>query len=328
MTTIKKSVLILIFTLFIFGGCRIDGKVAAPNGVGIENIQLMLEGPQNLSTVTDEWGRYSFIGLPPGAYQLTAVSDWCELQAPLVAANLGEVPQKIDFQITDMRLQTLDPACRSNLSAVRDVIDRMRGGDALRVVCFGDSLTFGYTAFVPPYLPGWQLRNPYPQLLSAELSRRFPEAEIEVLNLGNCGEATGGSEGYLPKGTSGRERVQDVVKLQPDLVLMMYGYNDRRIGLPVAQSIENWRFMVETILASGAAVVAMSGPPELEDDNATLLPYYEIPWLMHKEYGVAYINLHSEMVSRFSYDVLSGILPDNVHYNDYTGVADIIMGHF
>jgi len=97
----------------------------------------------------------------------------------------------------------------------------------LRIVCLGDSVTFGYRVpVVDREHPG--VSNPaektYPQRLEAELRAKYPGREIEVLPLACPGYTSWQGLAWLRR---------DIAELQPDIVTACFGWNDARAaGLP------------------------------------------------------------------------------------------------
>ncbi|HWN10172.1 MAG TPA: SGNH/GDSL hydrolase family protein [Pyrinomonadaceae bacterium] len=89
-----------------------------------------------------------------------------------------------------------------------------------RVVCLGDSVTFGYR--VPPvwpekpaeYDPTWL---PYPMLLEKELRSANPGQEIEVITMAVPGYTSHQGLAWLRR---------DIDELKPDLITISFGWND------------------------------------------------------------------------------------------------------
>ena len=89
-----------------------------------------------------------------------------------------------------------------------------------RIVCLGDSVTFGYR--VPPvwpdkpkdYDPEWQ---PYPMLLEKELRKANPNRQIEVFPMAVPGYTSHQGLAWLRR---------DIGYLQPDVVIASFGWND------------------------------------------------------------------------------------------------------
>jgi lysophospholipase L1-like esterase len=98
----------------------------------------------------------------------------------------------------------------------------------LRILCLGDSVTFGYRVplVADRQEPGKYDRaeRPYPVLLEELLRARFPEKTIEVLPLACPGYTSGQGFAWLKR---------DLARLQPDVVIACFGFNDiRAAGLP------------------------------------------------------------------------------------------------
>ena len=89
-----------------------------------------------------------------------------------------------------------------------------------RIVCLGDSVTFGYR--VPPvwperptdYNPEWQ---PYPMLLEKELRKANPNRSIEVFPMAVPGYTSHQGLAWLRR---------DIDYLKPDVVIASFGWND------------------------------------------------------------------------------------------------------
>jgi len=118
-----------------------------------------------------------------------------------------------------------------------------------RVLCFGDSITFGYSASNPD-------QTSYPALLQKLLDARHP-ASFKVINSGVSGETT----------RQGLVRLDAVLAdKRPQWVLLMYGTNDlwssRKVSLEDTE--KNLKEMIAKMKASGARVLI-----------STLLPVWE-----------------------------------------------------
>jgi len=93
-----------------------------------------------------------------------------------------------------------------------------------RIVCLGDSVTFGYR--VPPvwpekpkdYNPEWQ---PYPMLLESELRKANPNRSIEVFPMAVPGYTSHQGLAWLRR---------DIGYLQPDMVIASFGWNDASLS--------------------------------------------------------------------------------------------------
>ncbi|HEY8413007.1 MAG TPA: SGNH/GDSL hydrolase family protein [Pyrinomonadaceae bacterium] len=108
-----------------------------------------------------------------------------------------------------------------------------------RVICLGDSVTFGYR--VPPvwperpkdYDPEWQ---PFPMLLEKELRKANPNRQIEVFPMAVPGYTTHQGLAWLRR---------DIDYLQPDMVIASFGWNDASVSdVPDRQAIDTRWFPV------------------------------------------------------------------------------------
>jgi lysophospholipase L1-like esterase len=102
-----------------------------------------------------------------------------------------------------------------------------------RIVCLGDSVTFGYR--VPPvwpdkpndYDPTWQ---PFPVLLEKELRNANPNRNIEVFPMAVPGYTSHQGLAWLRR---------DIDNLQPDVVIASFGWNDVSISdVPDREAID------------------------------------------------------------------------------------------
>ena len=99
-----------------------------------------------------------------------------------------------------------------------------------RIVCFGDSLTFG---------TGASSGKDYPSQLSKMISR-------PVVNAGVPGDTTARALQRLER---------DVLPYSPDIVLITLGGNDLKNGIAKDVAFENLRKIVESIQEQGAQVI-------------------------------------------------------------------------
>jgi len=114
-----------------------------------------------------------------------------------------------------------------------------------RVVCMGDSSTFGW---------GVEAGDAYPAVLEQELRRRHPDLRIEVVNLGVCGYSS----------FQGRILMDQEAKgYLPDVVTLSYGSNDwSRVPEPFDAAYRRnagWTGAVRSILHHSRAYEAYAG---------------------------------------------------------------------
>jgi len=106
----------------------------------------------------------------------------------------------------------------------------------IRIVCLGDSVTFGFRVPVvwpdrpTEYDPGWL---PFPMLLEKELRAANPEQKIEVVTMAVPGYTSHQGLAWLRR---------DIDDLQPDLLIASFGWNDASFSdVPDREAIRtNW----------------------------------------------------------------------------------------
>lgn len=107
---------------------------------------------------------------------------------------------------------------------------------AIRIVCLGDSVTFGFRVPVvwpdkpTEYDPAWL---PYPMLLEKELRAANPNRPIEVITMAVPGYTSHQGLAWLQR---------DIDKLEPDLLTVSFGWNDASLSdVPDREAIKtNW----------------------------------------------------------------------------------------
>jgi lysophospholipase L1-like esterase len=155
-------------------------------------------------------------------------------------------------------------------------------------IAFGDSLTAGYGAS-----PG----NDFPTLLGKKLG-------LKIVNKGVPGDTT----------ENGLNREEEIVRLQPRVVLLCFGGNDALQQLPVEKTFSNLAAMIDRLQETGTFVVLIGiRSASISDRYASHFKK------LAKEKHVLYVP-----------NILSGILgtphlmSDYVHPNDegYNVIAD------
>ena len=125
---------------------------------------------------------------------------------------------------------------------------KLRAGEKVRIVAFGDSITAGGEASEAGLI--------FWERWAAALREKYPRASIEASNGATGGDTT----------VQGLQRLQEkVLQQKPDLVLIGFGMNDHNregFGVPLAAFAANLRTMIERIrTATGAEVVLFSAFP-------------------------------------------------------------------
>ncbi|MBX9604533.1 MAG: arylesterase [Bryobacteraceae bacterium] len=147
------------------------------------------------------------------------------------------------------------------------------------LVAFGDSLTAGY---------GVDAGLSYPDFLQKKLDREG--IRWRVVNAGISGETTAG----------GLNRIESILKLKPDLVVLELGGNDGLRGLPLDQTRSNLEAIITRLRGAGIQVVlaGMTLPPnygpqyirQFENIYKDLARKYKLPLIPFFLEGVATVD--------------------------------------
>ncbi len=123
----------------------------------------------------------------------------------------------------------------------------------VKIVCFGDSITFGYKASNP-------LTASYPAFLQRMLEDKYGMGRFTVVNAGISGEDT----------RQGLKRLDALLASEkPDWVLVEYGTNDLWTGRKIApaETKANLLEMIRRMKAAGARVILATLPPVGDEDK-------------------------------------------------------------
>ncbi|HEU4637156.1 MAG TPA: arylesterase, partial [Edaphobacter sp.] len=137
-----------------------------------------------------------------------------------------------------------------------------------RIVCFGDSLTAGY---------GTDPGQAYPDDLQALLDQEG--YEYRVVNAGISGNTS----------KDGVARVDQIVAMKPEIVVVEFGGNDGLRGLRIADTRANLDKIISTLKQSGTKVVlaGITLPPDYGPDY--IRQFDETYNLLAKKYKVPMI---------------------------------------
>jgi lysophospholipase L1-like esterase len=122
------------------------------------------------------------------------------------------------------------------------------GNRTVNIVFHGHSVPAGY--FRTPEVRSLEA---YPHLVREGLARLFPHAVINVVVSAKGGENS----------VEGAARFnRDVLAYNPDLVLIDYSLNDRKVGLDAARAA--WTEMIVAARNRGVAVILLTPTPDLK----------------------------------------------------------------
>ncbi len=175
----------------------------------------------------------------------------------------------------------------ASVNTLDRLIRKLKAGQPLRYVVFGDSISTGGDASRDDFA--------FYSLFANDLRERYPEAELEVVNKALGGEGS----------TTALERLeQDVIALQPDLVSIGYGMNDQctmgpdiRNGIPPGLFEENIRAMVQQIQRKTNADIILVTPcisnPHWKHSSGDLAIYTDILLRLSRELGTCVADVHA-----------------------------------
>lgn len=136
-------------------------------------------------------------------------------------------------QLAELMLPVLKRAMGPELKIRRKLL----AGEAVRVVCFGDSVTGVY------YHTG--SRRAYTDMLGIALRQLAPQAKVEMINAGISGNTTENALARIDR---------DVIAHRPDLVTVMFGLNDMT-RVPLETYRENLKTIAARCQAAGSEVM-------------------------------------------------------------------------
>ena len=122
---------------------------------------------------------------------------------------------------------------------LQDLTKQWPDNRRINIVCHGHSVPAGYFA-----TPCVNTFSAYPYLLHQKIKERFPFAVTNVIVT-----AVGGEDSE-----AGAARFEDeVLNYKPDVIIIDYGLNDRRLGLENAYKA--WSTMIEKALQKNVKVI-------------------------------------------------------------------------
>ncbi len=168
----------------------------------------------------------------------------------LVSYRATEVTAEAIYPITETATQAVTASAPGRIPKT---LAKLKSGQPVTIVCWGDSVTAGGNASKP--------ETRYVDVFAAGLRFQFPQAKIDVQNI-----SAGGSnsrqwlypEKYPYRGLQGSEnpaRFENVLNAKPDLVTIEF-VNDA--GLNAAQVEETYGEILQRLEPSGAEVILIT----------------------------------------------------------------------
>ncbi|KAK1600628.1 GDSL-like Lipase/Acylhydrolase [Colletotrichum navitas] len=129
----------------------------------------------------------------------------------------------------------------------------MSEGKTLRVFCFGDSLTAGYSAYGAVY-------HPYSIALTKKLSRDLSDTRVIATDNGMPGD-------LVSQGAFAKRFESETSQAAYDWVIVLGGTNDLAYSVPPERIFESLRQVYDSAIAKGAKVLALTVPECANQDD-------------------------------------------------------------
>jgi lysophospholipase L1-like esterase len=183
---------------------------------------------------------------------------------------------------------------------------KLKAGQALKIVAFGDSITAGGEASRPELI--------FWQRWADDLQQKYPIARVSAVNGATGGDTT----------VQGLQRLEaKVLKEKPDLVLIAFGMNDHNVGsVPIAQFENNLKEMIARIrAATGAEVILLSTfppNPRWKFGSHHMADYAAATHQVAQETGVACADIFNNWQTIAARKKPEDLLANNInHPNDF-----------
>jgi len=197
---------------------------------------------------------------------------------------------------------------------LENIIRKMKAGENVTIVAFGDSLT-----------QGWMVRKGYINFIDEMLSLKYPESRHRIINRGIPGDTS--DAGLYRLG-------RDVLDENPDLVLIQFALNDAYMGFSPGRLKKNILSMIERIKddTSAAILLITSVMINIRDENSMAEKFYSILQEIAKEEDIPIALVHEYWKKMISDGIehSSLVQGDQVHptVEGYRLMAEAVMELF
>lgn len=162
-----------------------------------------------------------------------------------------------------------------------------------KIVCFGDSITKGYCS-----------------RFEKQIKKEYSDLQIEVINAGVVGETS----------VDGLRRLDQVIVLEPDVVVVGFGMNDWRKGVEKETFRNNLGIIVDELNRRGIRVILMTMNPDYNKESQVskqLVEYNEVIRDVAHEKRVRIADVYSLWIKELS-NIKEGLY-DEIHPNERVG---------
>jgi len=212
------------------------------------------------------------------------------------------------FAFVDYSFQGVDhwPQQPSQVQFLKATRSRLKSGEPLKIVAFGDSITAGGDVSSPE-LMFWRR-------WAADLQGKYPRARVTAVNGATGGDST----------VQGLQRLQaKVLDEKPDLVLIGFGMNDHNIGgVPIPQFEQNLKSIISRIRSETLAEVVLYSAfppnPKWKFGSHRMLEYATATARVAKDVSCAYADVFNNWEAVAARKKPEDLLGNNInHPNDF-----------
>lgn len=215
------------------------------------------------------------------------------------------------------------------------LLAKMAKHEPFRIVCQGDSMTYGQDTTSPDKRPAKsdptceqksaysyheQAGKTYPEALQEFCNIIFGNGKVEIINRGYSGDWAEIS----------KERWKN--NPNADLHFIMLGTNDsctndyvpNVVQQNITKYVEDMSALIEQILDFGSAIILLTPPKHANEEDLIRAAYRQAVWALGKKYLIPVIDTTEFLISYPYQEVQS----DDIHYNSkgYTVFAAKIAG--
>jgi len=161
---------------------------------------------------------------------------------------------------------------------VKRTVEDLHSGLDVSIVALGDSITAGYA-----------VRRGFPSFWKEMLSKKYFDAEVELINAGVSGDTS----------MDGLARLDyAVLSYEPDLVTINFGINDCVLGFGLGEFEANFVEMVRRIRAGPNSEILLLSSQPLETPPYDLLvrDYYWAIERVAKQMDVGFVDIYGAWI--------------------------------
>ncbi len=195
-----------------------------------------------------------------------------------------------------------------NLKTIKNI----KLGNDVKIVCFGDSITWGYNF-------GIQTRLNYPRRLKEKILKKYPNSKLSIINEGHSGWTSLNALNYI----------DNILNLKPNLVIIMFGINDVRKHISLQEYLNNMKNIINKIKKIGSDVIVLSPTKINKKINDKVDFYYKAIFKLSKTKNICFIDIRKvmqEVINLCGFDEDEFISIDKLHLkkDKYKIISNII----